>query len=106
MTTTDELREAVARAMAETADSPWNISFYPDYWQREADRIIRLVVDACAREVFPAAQAGFDQWAAKPHNKRWFRRIDGTPIPNDVPVCIANETLARIRALAPKEPAP
>lgn len=35
------------------------------------------------------AQAGFDAWAEKPHNKKWFKRIDGTPIPNDLVVCIA-----------------
>lgn len=35
------------------------------------------------------AQAGFEEWAAKPHNAKWFRKIDGTPIPNDLPVCIA-----------------
>lgn len=35
------------------------------------------------------AQAGFDAWASKPHNAKWFRRVDGTPIPNDVVVCIA-----------------
>lgn len=44
------------------------------------------------------AQAGFEQWAAKPHNKKWFRRIDGTPIPNDLPVCIA---MAFIETLSP-----
>lgn len=36
------------------------------------------------------AQSGFDEWAGKDHNKKWFRRIDGTPIPNDLVVCIAN----------------
>ena len=35
------------------------------------------------------ALAGFEAWAAKPHNAKWFRRIEGTPIPNDLPVCIA-----------------
>jgi hypothetical protein len=35
------------------------------------------------------AQAGYDAWAAKPHNKKWVRRIDGTPIPNDLLVNIA-----------------
>lgn len=30
------------------------------------------------------AQRGFEKWRAKEHNKKWFRKIDGTPIPNDV----------------------
>lgn len=34
------------------------------------------------------AQRGFEAWKAKPHNARWFRKIDGTPIPNDLTICI------------------
>lgn len=34
--------------------------------------------------------AGYREWAAKPHNAKWVRKIDGTPIPNDLPVCIFN----------------
>ena len=34
---------------------------------------------------------GFENWKSKPHNAKWFRRIDGTPIPNDLCVCIATE---------------
>jgi hypothetical protein len=37
------------------------------------------------------AQRGFDRWAEKPHNKKWARRIDGTPIKGDLLVCIAWE---------------
>jgi hypothetical protein len=33
-------------------------------------------------------QSGYDNWAAKPHNAKWVRKIDGTPIPNDIPVSI------------------
>jgi hypothetical protein len=36
------------------------------------------------------AQSGFDAWAAKPHNRKWVRKIDGTPIPNDLVLCIAS----------------
>ena len=35
------------------------------------------------------AQRGFNAWAAKPHNAKWVKMIDGTPIPNDLVVCIA-----------------
>jgi hypothetical protein len=35
------------------------------------------------------AEAGFDVWASKEHNKKWVRRIDGTPIKNDLLVNIA-----------------
>lgn len=37
---------------------------------------------------------GFSAWAAKAHNRRWVRLIDGTPIPNDLKVNIA-EAVAR-----------
>jgi hypothetical protein len=50
------------------------------------------------------AQSGFDAWAAKPHNAKWFRRIDGTPIPNDLVVCIA-QAFSEARALS-AAPAP
>jgi hypothetical protein len=37
------------------------------------------------------ARRGLDKWASEPHNKRWWKRIDGTPIPNDLTVRIAEE---------------
>lgn len=37
------------------------------------------------------AQAGYDRWAAKPHNAKWVKKLDGTPVPNDIVVCIAEE---------------
>ena len=42
-------------------------------------------------EAMDAAQRGLKVWSEKPHNKKWWRRIDGTPIPNDLLVCIATE---------------
>lgn len=44
-------------------------------------------------------ELGFEQWKDKPPNAKWFKRIDGTPIPNDLCVCIA-ETLATVNAIA------
>lgn len=41
-------------------------------------------------EALAVAQTGYATWSAKPHNKRWARKIDGTPIPNDLVVCIAS----------------
>ena len=43
------------------------------------------------RNALDVARDGYNAWAAKPHNAKWVRKIDGTPIPNDLPVCIANE---------------
>ncbi len=37
-----------------------------------------------------AAEAGLAAWREKPHNAKWWRRIDGTPIPNDLLVNIAS----------------
>jgi hypothetical protein len=36
-------------------------------------------------------EQGLARWKAKPHNAKWWRRIDGTPIPNDLLVNIAEE---------------
>jgi hypothetical protein len=45
------------------------------------------------RPAFPnamtIAEHGFDAWAAKAHNAKWVRLIDGTPIKNDLLVNIA-----------------
>ncbi|MCB1281879.1 MAG: hypothetical protein KDB18_10190 [Salinibacterium sp.] len=38
---------------------------------------------------------GFETWATNPTNKRWFRKIDGTPIPNDLKVAIAQAMVRR-----------
>jgi hypothetical protein len=57
-----------------------------------------LAVSAPAAPIPPLAHSGqcltiaqdaFNVWAEKPHNKRWFKRIDGTLIPNDLPVVMA-----------------
>lgn len=45
-------------------------------------------------EALRIAEQGFDAWKAQPHNARWFRKIDGTPIPNDLLVTIAMEFVA------------
>jgi hypothetical protein len=34
-------------------------------------------------EAMKAAEAGLSTWREKPHNAKWWSRIDGTPIPND-----------------------
>ena len=44
-------------------------------------------------------QRGYDDWAAQPHNKKWVRKIDGTPIANDIVVRIFD-------ALSQAEPTP
>jgi hypothetical protein len=40
-------------------------------------------------EAFALVEKGFENWKNKEHNKKWFKRIDGTPIPNDLMVNIA-----------------
>ena len=42
-------------------------------------------------EALDIAKHGLDIWKGKEHNAKWWRRIDGTPIPNDLIVCIAEE---------------
>ena len=42
------------------------------------------------------AKDGYASWANKNHNKKWVRKIDGTPIPNDLLVDIAKEFATRI----------
>lgn len=42
-------------------------------------------------QAMDAVERGLRVWREKPHNAKWWRRIDGTPIPNDLCVCIAEE---------------
>ena len=48
-------------------------------------------------------EEGFRIWRGKEHNAKWWKRIDGTPIPNDLAVNIAEamcrSSAARIEAL-------
>lgn len=48
-------------------------------------------------EAMAIAQRGLDAWKAKPHNAKWWRLIDGTPIPNDLLVCIAIEMVEELK---------
>jgi hypothetical protein len=48
-------------------------------------------------EAMEALERGLAEWRSKPHNKRWWRLIDGTPIPNDLLVCMAMELSKRDR---------
>ena len=47
-------------------------------------------------------QRGYERWAAKPHNAKWVRRLDGTPIANDIVVNIF-EALKESAALATRD---
>jgi hypothetical protein len=53
------------------------------------------------------ARTGYDRWAGKPHNCKWVRLIDGTPISSDLLVHIAMEIAAERpqgKINSPKEP--
>lgn len=52
-----------------------------------ADEVERLALGPW----IDTARRGFRRWAEKPHNRRWFRKIDGTPIPNDLPIVVGEE---------------
>lgn len=49
------------------------------------------------------AERGFQKWAEKDHNRKWVRRIDGTPIPNDLKVNIALAIMDGLRETLPDE---
>lgn len=58
------------------------------------------------QEALETATHGLETWRAKPHNARWWRRIDGTPIPNDLLVNIAEAFVSLRAATANPHPAP
>jgi hypothetical protein len=40
-------------------------------------------------EALDACNRGLELWKDKPYNAKWWKRIDGTPIPNNLLCCIA-----------------
>jgi hypothetical protein len=48
-------------------------------------------------EILDLAQEGLARWKNKPHNAKWWRKIDGTPIPNDLLVNIAEVIAESLR---------
>lgn len=37
------------------------------------------------------ARLALERWRNKPHNAKWWKKIEGTPIPNDLIVCISED---------------
>ena len=62
--------------------------------------VLAVALAAAAEDWIAVAQSGFETWKVKPHNARWFRKIDGTPIPNDLTICIGEAFAERFRTLA------
>lgn len=51
------------------------------------------------------AEDGLRRWREKDHNKKWWRKIDGTPIPNDLLVNIAESMIEAYVVIAAQPPA-
>lgn len=54
------------------------------------------------QEALRRCDAGLEAWRSKPNNKKWWRKIDGTPIPNDLLVNIAMQFTTAPKSEAPK----
>jgi hypothetical protein len=77
-----------------------------DAWADRAELELAKLEDARwgYAEIATLAEEGLFIWRSKPHNAKWWSRIDGTPIPNDLVSCIAEciaTALAGRAALAP-----
>lgn len=76
---TDSLvRDQIRDMLASTGLTVTNVS------QTEPERLSFI-------EAMSLAERGLEIWKAKDHNAKWWRRIDGTPISNDLLVNIAEE---------------
>ena len=58
-----------------------------DALKAERDALAKLFGFSAALDI---CNEGLRRWREKPHNAKWWRRIDGTPIPNDLMVNIAD----------------
>lgn len=52
-------------------------------------------------QAFDCVSEGFKHWRSLEHNQRWWRMIDGTPIPNDLTVKIAEVVQHRVAEWTP-----
>lgn len=52
--------------------------------------------DLSNSEIHDAVDDAFRDWASLPHNKKWAKRIAGTPIQNDLKVFISRRIRKRI----------
>ena len=48
-------------------------------------------------EVMTLVQKGFRKWECSPSNKKWAKRLKGTPAKNDIVVCITREIVKSIK---------
>lgn len=64
-----------------------------DQWKARAEQAEGVVEKAYGMlawvSLIEHAKEGLEAWAEKPHNRKWWKRIDGTPIPNDLMICVA-----------------
>jgi hypothetical protein len=56
-------------------------------------------------EAMNIVDSGFDTWKDKPHNAKWYAKIDGTPIPNDLKVNIAEAICHAVGPCDAQQPA-
>ena len=63
-------------------------------WRRPTAALEQLVTFSHIGEL---AAKGLEDWKSKGWNKKWWKRIDGTPIPNDLIVCIAERISKELR---------
>lgn len=92
------LQEHSAKGVAQI----WDNDLQPERgnYESAARAAFAIALAAAAEDWIAVAQSGFETWKAKPHNARWFRKIDGTPIPNDLTICIGEAFADRLRTLA------
>jgi len=95
---TDDMIERVARAIAhaERNRRPTMAEPFAETLARAAIAAMSIdeTVQFARRQIgfidaLQMVECGFDDWKSKPHNAKWFKLIDGTPIPNDLTVSIA-----------------
>ena len=63
--------------------------------QKAAATLIESLIRGTLRELgfveaLKLVEKAYAEWASKPHNQQWRKRLEGTPIPNDLSVTIAS----------------
>lgn len=96
------LLEQLARPVQEPAPPPATASVVEDI-----ERLKALETRLCGvrlGDVMGWVAKGVEAWAGQPHNERWRRKLDGTPIANDVGVSVSNAVFEALSKLAGPRP--
>lgn len=81
-------------ALADKLTGHGMLALTADDWPILVVAVERMSASMTFGGAMAIVDAGWNNWASKDHNGKWVRKIDGTPIQNDLKVNIAEAVAA------------